>query len=246
MNPVFLLIGLFCLTTTVAGSALELKSPDGRVSVTFDLKDFGADKSCPFYRVGYRGKEVLKDSRLGLGLEPAPLIAGLHLTGQKLGQNDATWKPICGERETVRDHYNQLFVELTEDRPPHRVMQLTFRAYDEGIAFCYMLPAQEAVKNFTIGAEQTRFSFTGDYTTWAVYAAQGDYAASEVPLSNVKPGAERPLTVRIAPDICAAVTEAGTVDYARMKLRLASDEPNTLEAFLDAEHGKAGKVTGTA
>jgi alpha-glucosidase len=67
-----------------------------------------------------------------------------------------------------------------------------------------------------------------------------------MPLSKLKPGVERPLTVRIADDLYAAITEARLVDYARMKLRPVKDQPNTLEAFLDAQGGKYGKVTGTA
>ena len=55
---------------------------------------------------------------------------------------------------------------------------------------------------------------------------------------------ERPLTIELGDGRFAAVTEARCVDYARMKLRRAHDRPHTLEAFLDAEHGRAGKVSG--
>ncbi len=96
-----------------------------------------------------------------------------------------------------------------------------------------------------MAVENTRFHFTGDHTAWAVYAAQGDYDGGEVPLSRIKPGVERPLTVRIADDLYASITEAKLVDYARMKLRPVKGQPHTLEAFLDAERGHYGKVTGS-
>src|SRR5207248_10850905 len=101
------------------------------------------------------------------------------------------------------------------------------------------------LEDVTIAAERTRFAFTADHPAWAVYRAQGDYAGGPVPLSRVEPGAERPLTVRVADDLYAAVTEARLVDYARMKLRPARGEPAALEAFLDAERGRADKVRGT-
>jgi len=245
MRPVLFLSALLCATFANPAAGLELTSPDGRLALAFDIKDFGIEKDCPFYRIAYNGKQVLKESRLGLNLEPAPLDRGMSLVDQTRTQQDVTWKPLCGEQATIRDHYNQLSVELKENQPPHRLLRLMFRAYDEGIAFSYTLPAQEELKEFTIGAERTRFGFTGDHKTWAVYAAQGDYAPGEVPLSKVRPGVERPLTVRVAPDIYAAITEARNINYARMKLTLVADEPNTLEAFLDAERGKAGKVSGT-
>ncbi|HEY8749961.1 MAG TPA: glycoside hydrolase family 97 N-terminal domain-containing protein [Tepidisphaeraceae bacterium] len=147
--------------------ALELKSPDGRLTLTFDLRDFGTDRACPFYRVACDGRDVLKDSRLGLDLGPARPGGGMSLAGKVRGSHDSTWKPLCGERDGVRDHYNQMAVDLKENDALHRLLRLTFRAYDEGIAFCYTVPAQEALKQFTITSERTRFSFTADHTTWA-------------------------------------------------------------------------------
>ena len=229
-----------------AASALELDSPNGSLAVTFELKDFGATKACPVYRVAYQGRTVIADSRLGLELAGAPLNAELRIVRQTASQQDMTWKPVCAERETIRDRYRQVVVDLQETKAPQRFLQLTFRAYDEGVAFCYTLPEQKALKDFTIAMENTQFAFTGDHTAWAVYSAQGNYLDSEVPLSQIKPGVERPLTVRVADDVYVSVTEARLVDYARMKLRPALDQPHTMEVFLDAERGKYGAVTGTA
>ncbi len=229
-----------------AAEPIQVKSPDGNVVLQFELKDLGAAKSCPVYRVTFKGKAVLADSRLGLELEDGALNEGLGIVSQSRSQQDTTWKPVCGERETIRDHYNQIVVDLKETKAPNRALQLTFRVYDEGVAFCHTLPKQVAVNDFTIVAENTSFAFTADHTTWAVYAAQGNYDGGEVPLSKVKLGVERPLTVRIAAGLYASVTEARLVDYARMKLRPAKDQPWTMEALLEADRGKGGKVTGTA
>ncbi len=238
-------VALAAFSSAQAG-AVELKSPDGLLVVTFDVMDFAAAKGCPVYGVTYKGKTVLDSSRLGLELEGVNFSEGLTLAKQTSGQHDETWKPVCAERDSIRDHYNQLVVDLQETNAPHRKLQITFRAYDEGIAFCYTLPAQDGIKDFTITKETTQFAFGADHTAWATYAAQGNYDGGEVPLSKIKPGVERPLTVRIADDLYASITEAALVDYARMKLRPVKEHPFTLEAFLDAEKGKYGKVTGTA
>ena len=42
-----------------ASFALELKSPDGNLVLTFDLKDLAAAKGCPMYGVTYKGRTVI-------------------------------------------------------------------------------------------------------------------------------------------------------------------------------------------
>lgn len=256
-TPILYVVAWYALAAVV-GRALQVSSPNGDVALTFEVKDVGAIKGCPVYQITYRGRTVIADSRLGLEFQDVPMNQDFELVGHTAQQADSIWHPVCGERSTIRDHYNQLTLLLRETKPPHRLLQLTFRIYDEGVAFCYTLPAQEALKDFVITRENTSFTFTGDYTTWAVYFAQGDYDAAdrppnkapqpgmgEVPLSQVRPGVERPLTVRIASELYAAITEAKLVDYARMKLRPAKVHPYSFEAFLDAERGKDGSVTGT-
>jgi alpha-glucosidase len=237
------------LAAMVLGSiapAVELKSPSGELVLTVDTRDFGEDRGCPFYRLSHQGHTVLADSRLGLDLEPDALATNLAITSVTPSWQDTTWKPVCGEREAVRDHCNAVQIDLAEKGGRGRKLRLTFRAYDEGVAFCYTLPEQPNLKTFTLGAERTQFAFAADHPAWAVYRAQGNYAGGSVPISQIKPGAERPLTIKLADDLFAAVTEARCVDYARMKLRLAQGRPQTLEAFLDAERGQPGKVQTAA
>ena len=249
-------LSLGALLASTPANAAELKSPDGNVVVRFDLKPAGALKSRPVYSVAFQGRPVVADSRLGLELRDGGFTGDLQITGLRSNTSDTTWKPVAGEREIIRDHFNQLVVELQETAEPRRRLELALRAYDEGAAFSYTLPAQAALTNFIITREHTEFAFTGDHTAWAVYNAQGNYDPSDprqkgklpprgpVLLSQLKPGVERPLTVRVDDALYAAVTEARLVDYARMKLRPAPGASNTLEAFLDAERGVNGEVAG--
>src|SRR5690242_7147448 len=90
------LIGIVCLAVNrQVFAALELASPDGNLVVTFETKDIGSEKACAVYRLAYRGKEVLRDSRLGLELEPAPFRGGFTVAGENRGVHDETWKPVC-------------------------------------------------------------------------------------------------------------------------------------------------------
>lgn len=249
---IFLSVLALVAVAVPVAKALEIKSPDGKVALRFDLKSLDEAKASPVYSVDFNGRPVLADSRLGLELRGGPLTGGFKITGQETRAGDTTWEPVLGERKSIRDHYNQLVVDLQEDHPPERQLRLTFRAYDEGVAFCYTLPEQAGLTDFVITRERTGFAFTCDHTAWAVYHAQGSYDANDprkkdkphacgpVPLSRIEAGAERPLTVRVDDQIYAAITEARLVDYARMKLQPSTGKNHTLEASLD------GEVTGKA
>ncbi len=198
-----------------AGGPIAVTSPDGNVGVFFDLADFDGAAGCPVYRVLYKGNPVLVDSRLGLEIEGASLRDGFEIVRHSTRRQDETWKSVYGERSAVRDRFQETVVELKESRPPGRLLHLVFRAYDEGIAFRYVLPRQAGLKRVTIARELTEFRFPADFTAWAVYSAQGKY--EEVPVSRVKRGCERPLVVRVSDEAYVALGEAGLVDYARMK-----------------------------
>jgi alpha-glucosidase len=233
-----------------AQASYVLKSPDRNVVVEFDLKDLDDLQSCPTYTVTYNDRLVTADSRLGLAIkDAASLQAGFEIVEVSRTSNDSTYRPVYGERETIRDHYNQLVAELRESRPPHCRLILTFRAYNEGAAFCYTIPQQhrqascgDTLTNLVIAAEKTQFRFTSNHTAYAVYSTQGRY--SKVRLSQIKSNCERPLTVEIDEDLFASVAEARLVDYARMRLSPQHGRPLTLVSSLHGEvHAKAPMTT---
>ena len=232
-----------CLVTTLmvlgipwavtTHGAVEVKSPNGDLVATFVIQDFGDAKGCPCYHVDFTGRPVIVESRLGLDLDGAPLREGMTLVTHTASTQDSTWKPVCGERAEIRDRYNQVVLELNTEGPAVRVLHVTFRAYDEGIAFCYTLPKQAGTESVRIRRETSEFRFHADYATWATYSAQGQYR--RVALSEVKAGCERPLVVEIAEDLYAALAEARLVDYARMKFAPLEGVPHSLEGRLNGE-----------
>jgi len=213
-------------------AAVEVKSPNGQVEMVLEVKDFDGARACPVYSVRYRGRTVVSESRLGLELESGRLGDGVELTVLAQGSHDTEWKPVYGERSTIRDRYNEVEIQLQEAEAPRRVLNLTLRAYDEGVAFCYAIPKQPGMERVTIASEATEFRFRADHTAWAVYSAQGKY--EKVPLSQVKRGCERPLVIQAAGDVYLAVAEAALVDYARMKLAPLSGQAHSLVTDLSS------------
>lgn len=222
-----------------AGTGIDLASPDGQLLVRFAVQTDDVAAGRPTYSVLYRGQPLLSDCRLGLELQDAPpLDRGLRIVNVARATHDSKWQPVCGERSEIRDWYNELNIDLEDDLASPRRLRLVFRAYNEGIAFCYTIPAQPALRDLVITAENSEFHFTGNHRCHAVYSAQGVYQA--VGLDEVKPNCERPLTVEIDGGPYAAVAEARLVDYARMRLRPVAGRPHTLASML------ASSVAATA
>ncbi len=222
------------IDAVAAQEAHIVRSPDGNIVVTFDVKDAGDQRGCPVYSVGYKSRPIVVDSRLGFALKDAPALeTGFNIISVTSSSSNSIYTPVYGERKTIRDHYNQLVVELKESNRPHRRLRLTFRAYNEGAAFCYTLPEQNALESFTISAEKTQFRFGDNHTAWAVYSAQGQY--SKVPLSKLKNNCERPLTIEINNGLFVSVAEARLVNYARMRLSPDKGRPYTLVSSLSSQ-----------
>lgn len=213
--------------------ALELSSPDGQVRLEFAIRDFEGAPACPVFSVSYRGRAVVAPSRMGFELREAPLRSGLRVVSQTESRADTTWKPVYGERSIVRDHYRQVAVELEEAQPPHRRLEITLRAYNEGAAFCYTFPQQPGLEKIAIAKELTEFRLAGDYPAWATYTAQGVY--TNVPVSRIRPGCERPLVLQVADDLYAALAEARCVDYARTKFAPLAGASHSLVTDLGSE-----------
>jgi alpha-glucosidase len=214
-----------------AVSGAELASPSGHIMVTFEV---GQDDGRISYDLAYRGRKVLSDSRLDLTLgDGTSFDRGLRVLKQQRRTHDETWKTVWGERAAVRDHYNQLSVDLGDRKASGRRLRLVFRAYDSGVAFRYELPAGPNSADVRIGRERTEFRFLEDATAWAVYHAQGRY--EEVKLSQIRPGCERPLVLRLSDGTFVALGEARLVDYARGKLSPQPDRELTLVTDLHGE-----------
>ena len=107
--------------TVLAGERLEVKSPDGRVAVAFET---GANGMA--WSLSRDGKALVAPSRLGLefihnGLkERSPELAEMKVVQSRRASADTTWEPLLYRRGTVRDHYNELAVDLVESEARER------------------------------------------------------------------------------------------------------------------------------
>ena len=166
----------------------SVSSPDRNIAVNFDVKD-----GVPVYNVVFAGKEVIRDSRLGLELVSVKgngefsnfdnkqvmnqnsLCDGFTMMSAIYSSFDETWQPVWGEESSIRNHYNEMAVTLWQDEL-QRYIIVRFRVYDDGVGFRYEFPQQDNLTYFVIKEEHTQFAMPGDLTAWWI---AGDYDTQE-------------------------------------------------------------------
>ncbi len=154
------------------GSApiFALNSPNGHIIVDAGINAAGQ----PCYSVTYKGTPVIAQSRLGIMTDEMDLSKAVDMTIGEVSQYDSTWTPVWGEYETIRDHYNEL--PVTYNTPGGATVKVLFRAYDDGVAFRYEIPEQEAVNYMLVRKEQTEFKLADDLILTCI---PGDYDTDE-------------------------------------------------------------------
>jgi len=194
---------------------ITLSSPDGKTTVVFN-----SEKETISYSVSKEGKTIIKPSQLGFELQDKTGLNGAFVVKKVLNSSfDETWEPVWGEEKQIRNHYNEVKIELQEKDGEKRLLNLIFRAFNDGIGFRYEFPKQEHLNDFEITAELTEFALPEDYSTWSIPAYKGEYYESlyrQIPVSKLDT-ASTPLTVETDAGYLA-IHEANLTDYAAMNL----------------------------
>lgn len=221
-------------------------SPNGIVSIDFQLKN-----GIPTYKVDYKGKPVIKESRLGLELRDGKnLMDGFEQLNATTSTFDETWQPVWGEVKEIRNHYNELLAELKQPSTD-RYMNIRFRVYDDGVGFRYEFPQQKNLVYFVIKEEHSQFAMTGNHTAWWIpgdYDTQ-EYDYTESKLSEIRSllsnavtsnasqtvfsptGVQTSLQMKTDEGLYINLHEAALVDYSCMHLNL-DDKNLVFESWL--------------
>ena len=242
-------------------AAQTIKSPDGKLSLTFSLTGNGV----PTYSMTYKNKAVIKPSHLGLelaknkhaskGFNETDLMDGFTVADTKTSSFDETWKPVWGETSTIRNNYNEMAVTLNQASSNRNII-IRFRAYDYGMGLRYEFPQQKDLNYFIIKEEHTQFAMAGDHKAWWL---PGDYDTQEYEtvtskLSQIRglmksavtenssqttfspTGVQTALQMKTDDGLYINIHEAACVDYSTMNLNL-DDKNMVFESWLtpDAE-----------
>jgi len=132
-------------------------------------KDAGSGGGKLVYSLTFRGKPVLEDSGLALELgDQPPLGSDVRVTGSEPGNGVDDYTLSNSKVSKVHDAFNSLAVHVQENAGLHRVMTVEARAYNGGVAFRYVLPTQDSIKELQLRQEDTEFRLTTDAIDWAL------------------------------------------------------------------------------
>ena len=233
------LLALFMGSAAMAGS---ITSPNGQLQLNFSVNPQGE----PVYELFYKGKAVIKPSKLGLELKNDPgLMNGFTLTDTQTSTFDETWEPVWGEVKQIRNHYNEMAVTLDQKAQDRNII-IRFRLFDDGLGFRYEFPLQKNLNYFVIKEERTQFAMTGDHKAFWIpgdYDTQ-EYDFTESKLSEIRglmksaitgnasqtqfspTGVQTSLQMKTADGLYINLHEAALVDYSCMHLNL--DDKNLI------------------
>ena len=254
------LMQTFAVMLPLLATGQTVTSPNGNVALSFSLVE-----GQPTYELKFKQREVVKPSHLGLELDKnkhaskkkkeTDLMDGFVIKDTKTSTFDETWKPVWGESSTIRNHYNELAVELNQPASKRNII-IRFRVYDDGMGLRYEFPQQKSLNYFVIKEEHTQFAMAGDHTAWWLpgdYDTQ-EYETVESRLSEIRgkmkaaishnasqtqfspTGVQTSLQLKSADGLYINIHEAACVNYPTMHLNL-DDKNMVLESWLtpDAE-----------
>ena len=233
---------LLVLSMSSAAMAESITSPNGQLQLNFSVNSQGE----PVYELFYKGKAVIKPSKLGLELKNDPgLMNGFTLADTQTSTFDETWEPVWGEVKQIRNHYNEIAVTLDQKAQDRNII-IRFRLFDDGLGFRYEFPLQKNLNYFVIKEERTQFAMTGDHKAFWIpgeYDTQ-EYDFTESKLSEIcglmksaitgnasqtqfsPTGVQTSLQMKTADGLYINLHEAALVDYSCMHLNL--DDKNLI------------------
>ncbi len=188
-------------------------SPDGQTTVTLQVNN----DSIPTYTISRKGKLLIGASRLGFNLTDGyNMVRGFKLAGQKTSSGNETWEQPWGERKQVRNRYNEITVTFKQAAYQNYEMAVTFRLFDNGVAFRYDIPEQANLKVMKIADELTEFDIVPKGKAWWVQGGEWnryEQVYQETPIDAVST-AHTPITMRLEDGTHLSFHEAALVDYS--------------------------------
>jgi hypothetical protein len=126
----------------------------GKVKLEFTLDGKGE----PVYSVTYGDKPVILPSAMGFRLKEGDSLfsAGFVVTGVDRKEMDTTWEPVWGETKRIRDHHKEMRVHLRQTGSG-RLLDVVFRAFEDGVGFRYVFPRQSGLKYCRAGGPRPVF-----------------------------------------------------------------------------------------
>ena len=206
-----------------AGLPHTLKSPDGKITVTLNQQGGGPVT----YAIERNGEPLITTSALRVRLAEGEISYGTsgEVTTSSGGQ---VRKLVATKAAEARDHYNEVSVTMNPAGGAPKQFRWIFRAYDDGVAFRYVVPADAGLATLAVRNEETEFGFAADYGCHGLNIGRFD-SSHEGEFDPIKASLIREHSFYDLPLVCRAgrnafaIAEANLIDYGGLYLRGRGD-----------------------
>ncbi len=213
---------LDAVCSTRADEIRPIASPDGRIEVSIELPTPGSAEKVR-WAATFHGRPLMSHCALGLETtDNGELLAGVRLLHETRSSANRRIPVLFGKADHANDNYHQL--SFAFETPAHRRINVTFRCFNDAIAFRYELPASNPATSVTIADETTSFRIDGDPVAYAQYlenyTTSHEHNVTTTPYRELRPGTllDLPLTFSWSDGTYVAITEAALRHYAGMSL----------------------------
>jgi alpha-glucosidase len=219
-------------------SPLVVSSPDARVRVEVFLHK-APSGTVPQYRITFQQRPVVLASPLQIDLsDGSTLGADCEFEGSETRTINETYRQHPGKRSAVVNRCNEIVLVLRERGRAGRSWQLVVRAYDDGAAFRYRFPSQEAWSTLTLKGERTIFALPEGAACFALplngFTTSYEKRYQKKSVADVPADwlLGLPLLLELPETGWAAITEANLTDHAGMYLARGPDGGGVLVSRL--------------
>ncbi len=204
---------------------VSISSPNKEILFSLHVAPSGLS-----YSVTFRHKPIINVSELKLAfLETGEFGKNLKSKRALLRDGVENYELITGKTSSVHQHYREAVIPLEEVTTPYRKINIIARAFDEGIAFRWELPAQQNWSRFTLTDEHTTFRPAGDPNVLALLlpnyttSHEGEYTNARFSQLKEDTLMDMPALLQFEGPVYVAITEANLFDYAGMYLTKEKD-----------------------
>lgn len=217
---ILFIVFLVFIPELFAQKGMPVTSPDGRI--VFNLL---ISRGIPVYSIVFKKDTLIENSSLNLLLDGVGMMrqAAIHKPSA-IKEVKENYKLTVGKTSSVNNHYRQIIYPVQDKLNRDFTVNIEVRVFNEGVAFRYAFPKQEAITAFTILHERTQFRFTSDPVVKALllpnYTTSHEGLYTTAALSEIKEDSlmDMPALFQFPNKTYMAITEAALLDYAGMYL----------------------------
>ena len=205
------LLFFFAIVSSLTAEEITLSSPDKKLEIRIALTDVIK------YSIYKEGNAVILPSQISLTLENNFVLGvNVKLSYEKRRTVNELLKPLVRQKfEIIKDNFNETTLSFEGD------YSLTFRAYNDGIAYRF---GTNINRDILVYAEQAEFNFEKDYKMFfpeeTSFHSHSEREYLNIPISQItsKRFCSLPALVELENNVKVAITEADLQAYAGMYL----------------------------